>query len=85
MSEEVSDADMPRPVHLAQAIPPSMLSPVLNPYLAGFTQPGEHMRCPFLSHSSYDCSGRLYHSIRDLELHLHDVHGVGLHAIAEVV
>ena len=55
----------------------------MNAWLAGFTQPGEHMRCPFLAPGCFDCSERLYYSIEALTLHMYDAHGVGLHEIAE--
>jgi hypothetical protein len=41
------------------------------------------MRCPFLAHDHFDCNERLYHDIRELEIHMVEVHSVGLHVVDE--
>jgi hypothetical protein len=69
-------------IHLKEAIATEMLGNELHPWLAGFTQEDEDMRCPFLSHN-FDCNERLYHDVRALEAHMVAKHGVGLHVVEE--
>jgi hypothetical protein len=75
--------DVGRPIHFREGVSNSLLGSEMHPWLQGFTQEGENMRCPFLASHSFDCNDRLYHTIEELEAHLVDAHAVGLHVVEE--